>query len=105
MLTFKVLDVLSREDEYGHTFTQARVAMPVKDWAKAKRLGQLGMLYGVDISNTLYREHNVQAYNPTVDDRQRASQGVKIIRLVYYKPVTLRYDSRPALRLVQGGKG
>jgi len=60
-----------------------RVAIPAKQWQAAKRKGQLGQLYGVDISNFVYHACGVRAYNPTVDASRRAMDGVKFIELVY----------------------
>ncbi len=55
-------------------------------WTKAKRTGQLGALYGIDISNEVYRlsRRLVPAWNPMVDDKRRASDGVKRITLTYH---------------------
>jgi len=62
-----------------------RVAVPAKEWAKAKKKGELGQLYGIDISNHVYAiNRNIPAHNPTVDDRSRASKGVKSISLTYF---------------------
>ena len=56
----------------------------VKDWNTCKRKGQLGSLYGIDISNAVYQMHGVKASNPTVSDDKRASMtGVKSIDLYY----------------------
>jgi hypothetical protein len=60
-----------------------RVAIPASQWHESKRKGDLGHLYGVDISNFIYHATGVHAYYPTVDDRTRASGGVKVIELTY----------------------
>ena len=60
-----------------------RVAIPAKVWQTAKRKGDLGALYGVDISNFVYHACGVAAYYPTVDDSQRAMDGLKFIELTY----------------------
>jgi hypothetical protein len=57
------------------------------------------MLYGVDICNVLYREHGIEAYNPTVDDRARAKNGVKTLTLLFYK----KNIPKVSLRLIKGG--
>ena len=60
------------------------VLVPAKEWTKRKSKKQLGMLYGVDISNAVYAiNQNIPASCPTVDDRSRASKGFKTIRLSY----------------------
>lgn len=96
---FTVVSVVDRDDEYGMSYTQVRVIMQAKTWLRAKRKGQLGMLYGVDISNFLYREHGVAAYNPTVSDRARSSNGIKTLTLNYYKASKVKVS----LRLIIGG--
>ena len=58
------------------------VTMDAKAWTKARSKG-LGMLYGIDISNAVYREYGIKAYNPTVADRDRAKAGIKTIQLYY----------------------
>lgn len=59
------------------------VSIDAKLWAKAKAKGQLGELYGIDISNAVFREYGVKAYMPSVSDRRRASKGIKRIELTY----------------------
>lgn len=59
------------------------VAIDAKAWRSAKAKGHLGQLYGVDISNAVYRAFSVKAYQPTVSDRQRAVKGVKTVSLWY----------------------
>ena len=95
---FTVLGLVDRDDEYGHEFTTVTIEMPVKDWTRARNKGQLGALYGVDVSNHLRREHGLTyAYNPTVEDKARAVKGIKRIKLHYYKPTTVK----PVLRLIK----
>lgn len=59
------------------------VTLDAKAWHKAKRLGHLGQLYGVDISNAVFRAFSVKAYQPTVDDKAKARNGVKTVSLFY----------------------
>jgi hypothetical protein len=65
--------------------------MPVKEWTKSDK----GFLYGIDISNQVYRSLGVKASHPTVDSSKRASKGIKTL-VLYYE------DSEwsPKLRLV-----
>lgn len=56
-----------------------RIRMDAKAWRKADK----GALYGIDVSNEVYRRHGVKACEPTVADRDRASGGLKWIDLYY----------------------
>jgi hypothetical protein len=52
-------------------------------WEKQNK----GMLYGVDISNEVYRLHpDIMAHCPSVDDTARAKNG--------FKTISLRYEMR-----------
>ena len=54
-------------------------------WHKLAKQGNLGQLYGVDISNAVYRfNSSIPASMPTVDDRSRAKRGFKRITLTYH---------------------
>lgn len=53
--------------------------MDAKIWRKADK----GALYGIDVSNEVFRQYGVKAYNPSVSDRDRASGGLKWIDLYY----------------------
>ena len=68
-----------------------KVLIPAKEWNDIKTKGDLGFLYGVDISNTAFKEFGVKAHNPSVNDSERAKGGVKVIELFYsdseWKPV------------------
>lgn len=62
------------------------VTMDAKVWRKAcKSYGSmsLGCLYGVDISNAVSQGYGVKAWNPTVNDVERASKGIKTLILFY----------------------
>lgn len=64
---------------------EIEISIDAKLWRKYKDRKNLGMLYGVDISNAVYRiNHNIPASCPTVDDRRRAANGVKTIKLTYF---------------------
>ena len=95
-MEFEIKGIVERDDEYGNSFTSVRVTIDAKVWAKAKKNGHLGFLYGVDISNQLHTKHGIPAYNPTVDDKARAVKGIKTISLTYYKTA----KPKPVLRLV-----
>ncbi len=60
--------------------------IPVSVWRRYRDKGNLGVLYGIDVSNYIYKASNfkIKAYNPVVDDRQRARKGIKTIELTYY---------------------
>lgn len=66
---------------------QVTVSIPAKEWHTIKRRGALGALYGIDISNAAYRLHGIKAYQPGVNDRVRASNGIKTITLTYVDAV------------------
>lgn len=55
------------------------ITMEVKAWSKADK----GTLYGIDVSNAIHREYGVQAYYPSVSDKDRARCGIKTITLYY----------------------
>ena len=75
------------------------VSIPVKEWNRYRKLGQLGALYGVDISNAVYRLYSgIYATNPTVDDSARAKDGMKRIELYYRTPIKQVHK----LRLLKG---
>jgi hypothetical protein len=86
---FLISSVIAQETNYGGMGgypweVNVVVRMPVKEWAKLKKKGQLGQLYGIDISNALYAmNQNIPAHCPTVSDRDRAKNGIKTIRLSY----------------------
>lgn len=64
---------------------EAVVHMPAKYWLDCKKKKQLGVLYGVDISNFIHRFHRaVPAWNPTVNDTLRSKKGIKTVLLTYY---------------------
>jgi hypothetical protein len=94
MNKFNIMSITDRDDEYGLSYTYVTVTMLSKDWLAIKRRGGLGMLYGVDICNVLYREHGIPAINPTVDDAWRGKRGIKTIRLTFYR------KAKPQLKLV-----
>ena len=60
------------------------VTMEAKLWGKYKRSGWLGSLYGIDISNAVYKLEGIKAICPSVGDRDRAINGYKTISLCYY---------------------
>lgn len=73
------------------------VEVPSEYWHKLRANKQLGQLYGVDISNEVYRTNpEIRATNPIVSDRQRASKGIKHTTLEYRTVV----KQKPKLRLV-----
>ncbi len=63
------------------------VEMDAGEWTKAKRDNALGQLYGIDISNEVYHLTGVKAYEPSVNDRNRSKDGIKLIELYYQDTV------------------
>jgi len=76
---FKIESVYRLDSE----LVECKVTIDAKEWAKVRNAGQLGMLYGVDISNAIYKLAGVKASNPTVDDSAKARNGIKLIALTY----------------------
>lgn len=70
-------------ERYSADTVRVVVTMIADVWKQYQKLGHLGQLYGVDVSNEVYRSYGVKAYNPTVADRDKASGGVKTITLYY----------------------
>ncbi|CAK9249691.1 unnamed protein product [Sphagnum jensenii] len=60
-----------------------KVTMNAKAWLDYRNKGQLGSLYGVDISNQVYRLSGVKASCPIVDDHAKSKNGVKVLELTY----------------------
>lgn len=61
-----------------------RVIVEAKAWTKLRDKRDLGQLYGVDISNAVYRINKaIPASCPVVNDSARASKGFKSITLEY----------------------
>jgi len=59
----------------------------VKFWTKMRHDGQLGQLYGVDLSNRLSRAGLLDFYAaPIISDKSRATKGLKPIRAEYRRP-------------------
>lgn len=87
-MLIQTIVVRSHDTSYGGFpwVCEVVVKLDSKAWTKLRTKGQLGQLYGVDISNEVYKLTNqlVPAYNPTVSDRDRAKNGIKTIRLSYY---------------------
>lgn len=102
----KVLSVKRRDA----STVMVRVSVPFEAWKHAAKTGNLGFLYGVDISNLVYRTHGVAAYNPTVDDTARPLSGVKFIDLYYQdaawveRPLAdvIRVDFKARRRITEG---
>lgn len=64
----------------GTNYFEVEVEMNNDIW----KIQDKGMLYGVDISNYIYRQFpDVQAWNPSVNDSARARKGWKRIKLTY----------------------
>jgi hypothetical protein len=67
--------------------TKVTVKMDSAEFLKMKRQGQFGQLFGIDISNEVYRLSGgaVHASHPSVDFAKRASNGIKWITLKYFQ--------------------
>jgi hypothetical protein len=60
------------------------IRIPVKVWNAYRKQKDLGYLYGVAVSNAVYRlNQNIPASHPIVNDNARASKGWKNIKLSY----------------------
>lgn len=86
---------LKQVSRVSSELVQIVVTVDAKLWQKHKKNGQLGSLYGVDISNLVYRATGVKAYYPSVSDKTRAKNGLKVIFLTYVDP-----DWRPMSNLI-----
>ena len=76
-MQFEIVSIYRSTSE----LVSVKVRMPAKDWNASRKA--LGHLYGVDISNHVYRSTGIKAYQPIVDDKQRSKGGYKIIELTY----------------------
>lgn len=82
MFTITSLNARAVTHKMWEVSVSRRIA--AKAWAQLKKRGALGLLYGVDVSNAVYRLNSgIPARCPTVDDSARASKGFKTIRLIY----------------------
>jgi hypothetical protein len=61
------------------------VTIDSRAWNDFRKNGHLGQLYGIDISNEVYRTYGVKAHNPTVNESIKVKTGTttKIIELTY----------------------
>jgi hypothetical protein len=86
---FKIVTV----SRYDAESVKVLIDIDADAWRDHAKRGDLGQLYGVDISNRVFREYGVKAYNPTVDHNSRAVKGVKRLTLYYadaqWKPAPL----------------
>jgi hypothetical protein len=70
--------------DFGQPSLFVTFQVDVKAWTRLRDRGQLGTLYGVDLGNMLYRAGILTEYSvPIVSDRDRASKGLKTIRVEY----------------------
>lgn len=86
-ITIQHISICVHDMSYGgyHYRVDVVVTMSSEAWLKMKKKKQLGMLYGVDIGNAIYRlNHNIPAYHPMVGDRERSRNGIKTIKLSYH---------------------
>lgn len=65
---------------------EAEFIIDPKEFAKIKRHNQLGQLFGIDLSNEVYRLTNgkIPASNPSVDYSKPARKGIKTLKLTYF---------------------
>lgn len=85
-MEFKIKSIVAIRAGYSNEMdAKVTVSIDSKLWAKIKKQKQLGQLYGIDISNAVYKLMNgsISAIRPSVDDKSRASNGVKSITLNY----------------------
>ena len=85
MYSIKIGEIENSYTAYNKQAT-CILKIPASVWRKYRAEGNLGFLYGVDVSNYVYRTSNfkIKAYNPVVSDRARAKNGIKTIELTYY---------------------
>jgi len=85
---FTITQCLMQSSNTGYKVeTNVTIQIDAKEFAKLKAKGHLGQLYGIDVSNEVYRLSGraVRAHNPSVDDTRKASKGIKTISLTYYQ--------------------
>ncbi len=104
MFTIKRIDLVAERYFHEDGATKqaiVHVEVDAKRWHEYKARRNLGQLYGVDISNAVYKaDRRIHATNPTVSDRERAKGGIKRITL-YYNTSVLICERKPALSLVK----
>ncbi len=60
------------------------ISLDPKEWSAIRKSGNLGHFYCTEIGNELYRNYGgLRAYNPTVNDRDRAVNGKKWLCFYY----------------------
>lgn len=80
---FSDLSHWSKDDCWGNEL-HVTFSIDSKEWKMLSTKGNLGMLYGVDLSNYLSRAGILNEYSvPSVDDKSRAKNGRKTIRIRY----------------------
>lgn len=67
----------------GHKVVECRLTMDAKVWKSYQKAGYLGTLYNLDLSNYLYRKHNIMVSSCSVYDGDRVSKGKKRIRITF----------------------
>lgn len=99
MFTIQSITISSFHDNRFAT-AHVVVTMPAKEFSKTKCKGTL---YGIDISNAVsdLSDRLVRAYYPSVDDKQRASKGIKTIKLNYQ--MTMEEAQRAGLSCFNAG--
>lgn len=87
MENFKITHATLRESHTGYKL-EANITIEVDAayWKRLQKAGNLGQLYGIDVSNAVYALTNklVPAWNPSVDHRSNARKGIKTVKLTYY---------------------
>jgi hypothetical protein len=76
---FKIESVYRLDSE----MVECKVTIDAREWTKLAKQGALGHLYGVDISNAIYKLAGVKALYPTVDATAKARNGIKLLSLTY----------------------
>lgn len=87
MFKIKYISVGVHDTSFGGFPYVATVLVDVdaKEWSKLKRAKDLGSLYGIDIGNAVSKINPmIPAWNPMVDDKRNAKNGVKSITLEYH---------------------
>lgn len=86
MKTYKLTGLILRDSNSMGYKAELNVTVEIdaKTWHKAKKVGNLGMIYNVDIGNDLFRDYNYPAYFPMVSDKRRAKNGIKTVELTFF---------------------
>jgi hypothetical protein len=84
-MKFEIVSIYAvRAGFSGEMEAKVTIQLDSKSWIKFRDKGDLGSLY-LSVSNEVYglMHKSIDAYRPTVNDRERASKGIKTVFLYY----------------------